>query len=99
MEGVAAHPVSIHRCVRTVFFAGAFTDFFADFLGAVFLAGDFLAAVFLAAFFVGAFLAALFSTALFATFLGASFAGFSALVTVLAKFAYGINNPEAGDVP
>jgi hypothetical protein len=99
MEGIAAYPVSIHRRALTVFFAGAFTDFFEAFLAAVFLAADFLAAVFLAAFFAGAFLAALFATAFLAILFGASFAGVSTLVTVVTAAPTAVCTVPATSLP
>jgi hypothetical protein len=85
-------PCFNYRRVRTVFFAGAFTDFFAAFLAAVFVAGELLAAVFLTAFLAGAFLAALFATALLATFFRAFFAGVSALETVVTAAPTDVSN-------
>jgi hypothetical protein len=81
MEAVAPYPVSIHRLVRPVFFAGVLTGFFAGFLVAIFLFGDFFAAVFFAAFFGWAFLGALLTDAFFANGSDAFLAGVSASVT------------------
>ena len=74
-------PGTAYRRARPVFLAGVFTDFFEDFLAAVFPAGDFLAAVFFGALFDGALFVDRCATAFFAgfaVFFGGVF--FSALV-------------------